>query len=503
MNGKYPPWLLRPVDVLADDLLALGGMLTAAREDASGLHRQLERLRNDDRYREVVYDVVSRTLWDRIEDVRTTSNATTCVWFLRCCRIVMPERATVHVLRQFARHRDKRVRFEVQKLAVFASSSIATSSSLKFPAVPGSGSWCVQKKPSIFAAPPDVPKIPTVGELRRFFHVRTPKSLGFFLLACAARSVINLETQKPETQIGPYTLHTIPKRDGKPRQICAPCPELKVIQRRILDEIVSCVPTHDAAHGFAADRSILSNASPHVGKKIVVRFDLKDFFPTVSFHRVRGFFSSLGFPGEGTQISTKDDSTQVAQVLARLCCYADKVRDWGGGGLPQGSPASPMIANLVCRKLDSRLTGLSKKIGADYTRYADDLTFSFSESGAPVGKLKYWVDQITQEEGFLINHEKFRVCRAGHRQIVTGVVVNDVPRAPNETRKWLRAVIHNCKNHGVASQAEKFALTEGADVDFVSHIRGIASYLHMVSPGTAGDLLAETIEATTTTEGAN
>ena len=116
--------------------------------------------------------------------------------------------------------------------------------------------------------------------------------------------------------------------------------------------------------------------------------------------------------------------------------------------LPQGAPTSPAISNLICRGLDSRLCALADKVGADYTRYADDLTFSFHEEpGQGIGRFRWWVNQICHQEGFLVREDKFRVVRASQQQRVTGLVVNGEggPRVPRKTRRMLRAAIHNIK----------------------------------------------------------
>ncbi len=167
-----------------------------------------------------------------------------------------------------------------------------------------------------------------------------------------------------------YVEFTVPKATGGVRTICAPRAPLKRVQRTILRELLSKVPSHPAAHGFINGRSVVSNARPHEGAKIVVKVDLKDFFPTVHFYRVAGTLRYLGM-GEA-----------AAAALAAIVTHRNKMPDGTvvmPGALPQGAPTSPAITNIVCRRLDARLEALSKKAGATYTRYADDLTFSFRE----------------------------------------------------------------------------------------------------------------------------
>ena len=133
---------------------------------------------------------------------------------------------------------------------------------------------------------------------------------------------------------------------------------------------------HEAAHGFVAGRSIVTNAACHVGRDVVVNLDLKDFFPTLTWLRVRGLFQSLGFSPEASTIfsllCTEAETDEIVLDGQRL--YVQR----SGRRLPQGSPCSPAITNLVCTRLDQRLSGLARKLGYTYTRYADDLTFSGS-----------------------------------------------------------------------------------------------------------------------------
>ncbi len=171
-------------------------------------------------------------------------------------------------------------------------------------------------------------------------------------------------------------------------------------------------------------------------------------------------------------------------MLARLCCYTPNPRSWTDAVLPQGAPTSPAISNLVCRRLDARLDGLAGRNQGVYTRYADDLTFSFKEASVDLGRFRWWVDQICHQEGFFINHRKFRVIRASQRQVVTGIVVNDTLRVPREERRRFRAILHNCQTHGLASQSR-------GHPRFASYLRGFASYIHMVHPEEGQELLRQ------------
>ncbi|MFV8756661.1 reverse transcriptase family protein [Nannocystaceae bacterium ST9] len=279
---------------------------------------------------------------------------------------------------------------------------------------------------------------------------------------------------RPGSDTGsPYVDFEIPKAKGGTRTISAPRAPLRKIQRQIHAQILAKVATHDAAHGFVVGRSTVSNAGPHVGAVLLLKTDIQDFFPTIHYGRVRGLFRLLGYADE------------VASSLAALCTRRSVVeRDdeksvvWPGL-LPQGAPTSPAIANLLCRRLDARLSGFANRVQARYTRYADDLSFSFHDldhaMSLDIGKLFWWVDQIIQQEGFREHPGKRQVLWPNRRQMVTGIVINEKLSLPREARRRFRAILHNCKTHGVASQAQ------GRD-DFADYLRGWAAYAQMVDP---------------------
>jgi RNA-directed DNA polymerase len=280
-----------------------------------------------------------------------------------------------------------------------------------------------------------------------------------------------------------YRRFTIPKRDGSERAIWAPRPMLKAAQRWILRNIVERLPVHGQSHGFLADRSIATNAAAHTGSKLVVKVDLKDFFPTVTLRRAKGIFRKAGY------------REPIAMLLALLCTEAPREiveKDGttyfialGPRCLPQGAPTSPAITNTLCLRLDRRLCALAKKLGYRYTRYADDLTFSLpsAHAGKPrVGALLGSIGRVTRDEGFHVHPDKTRVSRRGGRQRVTGLVVNGAgaPRVPRSLKRQLRAAIHNLE-HGKG-------LKEG---ESVVRLRGYAAYIYMTDPALGGKMLAQ------------
>jgi hypothetical protein len=271
-----------------------------------------------------------------------------------------------------------------------------------------------------------------------------------------------------------YRRFTIPKRDGSTRAIWAPLPKLKQTQRWILRNIVEKLLVHGSVHGFLASRSTATNAGAHPNPKLVVKVDIKDFFPTITLPRVKGIFRKAGYREE------------VATLLALLCTESPRevvelegktyFVALGPRCLPQGAPTSPALTNTLGLRLDRRLSGLARKLGWRYTRYADDLTFSLpsGHQGPPhVGTLLGSVRRIVEDEGFSTHPSKTAVARRGGRQRITGLVVNGEkpPRVPREFKRRLRAAIHN-RVHGKPSPAD----------ESLSTLVGRAAYIYMTDP---------------------
>jgi len=275
----------------------------------------------------------------------------------------------------------------------------------------------------------------------------------------------------------------IPKRDGTLRTITAPKRTLKIAQRWTLRNIVEKLPVHAAAHGFLSARSIVTNAEVHAGAHTIVKFDIKDFFPTVSWRRVRGLLRKAGLSEQvATLLSllSTESPREVVQFRGKTLYVAS-----GPRSLPQGAPTSPGITNAICMRLDRRMAGLGRSLGFRYTRYADDLTFSWNPTShpkgtfpkAPLGILIRGVKQILKAEGFQIHPTKTAVMRRGNRQKVTGLVVNKteagpVARVPRATLRKLRAAIHN-------REVGK-ALAENAES--LSQLKGMAAFVFMTDP---------------------
>jgi retron-type reverse transcriptase len=272
-----------------------------------------------------------------------------------------------------------------------------------------------------------------------------------------------------------YVRFQVPKKSGGMRELAAPHRDLAAAQQWILMHILEKIPTHDAAHGFVPGRGTMSNAVPHVGRATVVNLDLKDFFPSITFPRVKGIFQDLGF------------SPAVATILGLLCTECPRRQLAYGGktffvasgprGLPQGACTSPALSNLLARRLDSRLAGLAKKLGFTYTRYADDLTFSADgAAAAKTGYLLARVRHIVAGESLIVNESKTRIQRPGRRQTVTGIVVNKRPNVPRRVAKRLRAILHHAKKEGLSAQNREHR------ENFEHWLGGMIAYVQMVNP---------------------
>ena len=261
-----------------------------------------------------------------------------------------------------------------------------------------------------------------------------------------------------------YKEYRIPKRSGGERIIQEPFPNLKEIQKWILDNILMApgilklIP--ETVTAFMPGRDIIYNAQPHVGKKTVVCTDLKDFFPSISWFQVYVVFADMGY--------RKD----VAGMLAHLCTL--------GGKLPQGAPTSPMLSNIVMLSTDRMIGRFCQSKGISYTRYADDLTFSMDRR-FDYGRLMGYVRTVMGNARFKINEKKTKVFHRNHSQIVTGIVVNDHLQVSKSYRKKIRQEMHFLQKFGLDSHYSRISYQFSQSV-YLHHLLGKVNFvLHVNS----------------------
>ncbi|MFM7599972.1 MAG: reverse transcriptase domain-containing protein [Pseudanabaena sp.] len=246
-----------------------------------------------------------------------------------------------------------------------------------------------------------------------------------------------------------YATFQIPKKSGGSRSISAPKTSLKIIQQKLNQVFISVYQPKPSTHGFAVEKSIVTNAKQHLRQKYVLNLDLKDFFPSINFGRVRGLLMSPPY----------SCTMEVATVLAQICCHDNQ--------LPQGAPTSPIISNMICAKLDSQLQRLAKKYQCIYTRYADDITFSTSRSKFPPHLIWFSKEAeksvlgdelktIIEENGFLVNESKVRLQTRYKRQEVTGITVNEKLNVKRKYIRQIRAVLHAWEKYGLSNAESEF-----------------------------------------------
>jgi RNA-directed DNA polymerase len=306
----------------------------------------------------------------------------------------------------------------------------------------------------------DIPVIESAGALAEWLLLY-PSELDWFA------DLKGLGSKNSRSRLNHYHYRVLGKASGATRLIEAPKPTLKELQRRILAEILNKIPAHPASHGFLRGRSIKTYVGPHVGKRVVLKMDLQDFFPGIPGARIQTVFRTMGYP------------ESVADLLGGICTNA--VRGFGElyrrPHLPQGAPTSPALANICAYRVDCRLAGLARSAGADYTRYADDLAFSGGEDfERGVERFSTHVAAILKAEGFSVNHRKTRIMRQGVRQRLAGLTANQRVNVIRVDFDGLKATLTNCVRLGAASQNH-----EGHPL-FREHLEGRVGFVESINP---------------------
>ena len=257
-----------------------------------------------------------------------------------------------------------------------------------------------------------------------------------------------------------YTTFKLPKKKGGFRTIDAPSKVMKSVQRWILDNILYNLNVGEFSHGFVPGKSIVSNASVHIGQDLVLGIDIKDFFPSITRNRVVGLLKSIGYKKE------------IAYSLGEICTFNKR--------LPQGAPTSPMLSNLIALNIDIKLSQFCKKRNLNYSRYADDITIS---GGKHLPKHKTLIFRMIEDEGFSINWDKVRLHDKGSSQRVTGLIVNDGVSLGRKKKKKLRAIVHNILKNGPEIENRE------DNPYFKETIFGELSFAKMVDPDFANPLI--------------
>jgi RNA-directed DNA polymerase len=321
----------------------------------------------------------------------------------------------------------------------------------------------------------DLPALETIEDLAQWLNISTDTLMWL----------------APDKPLGAkhYRYQLQAKRLGGLRLLEMPKAELKRVQRLILNGLLQQVPAHEAAHGFVCGRSVVSHAQAHVGQAVVIRFDLQDFFGSVTRARIQATWQTLGYPeGVARSLAALCTHRTAEMVVQRLC--DDGGLSWLGAKrlraphLPQGAPTSPTLANLSAFRLDLRLEGLAWAFGASYTRYADDLVFSGSAAlRGQFRALCAWVAAIVEDEGFKLHPDKTRCLPQHVQQRVTGIVVNTGANIPRVDFDRLKACLYQCVHQGPTSQ------NTDSLADFKAHLLGRISWVRQLNPHKAAKLM--------------
>lgn len=331
----------------------------------------------------------------------------------------------------------------------------------------------------------DIPIIETAGDLAAWLLLSVGDLEWFADLKA-------LGYKKRGSRLRHYHYRILAKQYGSIRLIEAPKPRLKALQRRILSEILDKIPPHSASHGFVQGRSIKTFIAPHVGRRVVLRMDLREFFPSFLDARIQTLFRTIGYP------------ESVADLLGGICTNAVPREIWKSlvgeidpkelqearllysrPHLPQGAPTSPALANICAYRIDCRLTGLARSARAEYTRYADDLAFSGGVAfERHVERFSTHVASILLEEGFSVNPRKTRIMRQGVRQQLVGLVANQRVNVMRRDFDRLKATLTNCVRISPDSQNRE------SHPEFRAHLEGRIAFVESVNPDKAKRLRA-------------
>lgn len=316
-----------------------------------------------------------------------------------------------------------------------------------------------------------IAEIEEMGFDSSMYHPFTEKQLNFYC--------------NPNHTFHRYRQFKIKKKSGGFRQITAPRTRSFMMMLSAVNKLFRSMYTpSEFAMGFTDGRSVVSNASVHIGMNYVFNIDLKDFFPSI--HQARVW--------KRVQIPPFNFPQPIANLLAGLCCMKESREDNDGNKkdvyvLPQGAPTSPIITNMICDKLDFYLSRLAKRFNMNYTRYADDITFSSMHYVyRRNGKFMLELERIIKEQGFTINETKTRLQKKGARQEVTGLIVSDKINVTRQYVREIRNILYMWDRYGYNVAYSKFfpkykeelGYVKKGNPDLVNVIDGKLMYLKMV-----------------------
>jgi RNA-directed DNA polymerase len=266
-----------------------------------------------------------------------------------------------------------------------------------------------------------------------------------------------------------YQNFNVAKKSGKPRPINAPDRRLKFLQRQIAEFLDTLYPVRKPVHGYMSGKSVKSNATSHLKQRFILNLDIKNFFDSITERRVSGILNAIGVPSD------------VAETVARICCY--------NGHLPQGGPASPVLSNMVCFRLDRALLKLAKDDKCIYTRYADDISLSSLRPLAPLfngalpptgplapGLLSAALQTAFANNGFVLNPDKIHYADKHSRRMVTGLKVNEGLNVDRRFVRNVRAALYAIETDLAAAQT-RYASDFGGKADISAHLKGKIAWL--------------------------
>ena len=258
--------------------------------------------------------------------------------------------------------------------------------------------------------------------------------------------------------------HTVVIHHGirhKNRILCVPNAFLKTVQRRILDQYLYQLEESEYSTAYCKGKSLLDNASPHVGKECVLKLDISHFFDSIDDDMVYLVMKRLGL------------SVPATALLTHLCTYRAK--------LPQGAPTSPYIANLAMKQFDEKLGRWCSERNIAYTRYCDDMTFSGPKAAIRESRIISKVKSMMYRMGFMLNDKKTVFISSSQQQRVTGIVVNEKPVLSRTQRRAIRQEVYYCQKYGAAKSIKRRKLNISPD-KYLHSLLGRIAFALQIEP---------------------